>query len=177
MLIKHPFDVGDRVYIYGNSGNTSKGDDYFVKEISLLYTEFKKLEGHIVQAPNSYLNTLFILNQRRSGGLAEAVPLVVKFGTTLDQIDDLRQRLLEFVKLEKREYQSNILTVCVPYFKTSSPIHVKPYFMLNPTFDRSDLRLILLLSLKQLLTEVSIGNSRSCRSSFGESECYLLLQV
>lgn len=104
-----------------------KGDDYFVKEISLLYTEFKKMEGHIVQAPNSYLNTLFILNMRRSGGLAEAVPLTVKFGTTLDQIDDLRQRLLEFVKLEKREYQPNILTVCeCPYFYPITTLSVVP---------------------------------------------------
>ncbi|KAL8766705.1 MAG: hypothetical protein Q9209_006574 [Squamulea sp. 1 TL-2023] len=110
VLVKHPFDCGDRVYIYGSAGTQLKGDDYFVKEISLLYTEFKKMEGHIVQAPNSYLNTLFIQNMRRSGGLAEAVPLTVKFGTTLDQIDDLRQRLLEFVKSEKREYQPNILT-------------------------------------------------------------------
>ena len=110
VLVKHPFDVGDRVTIYGNTGATMKGDDYLVKEISLLYTEFKKMEGQIVQAPNSYLNTLFILNMRRSGGLAEAVPLTVKFGTTLDQIDELRSRLLEYVKLEKREYQPNILT-------------------------------------------------------------------
>ena len=110
VLVKHPFDVGDRVTIYGNTGATMKGDDYLVKEISLLYTEFKKMEGHIVQAPNSYLNTLFILNMRRSGGLAEAVPLTVKFGTTLDQIDELRSRLLEYVKAEKREYQPNILT-------------------------------------------------------------------
>ena len=110
MLVKHPFDVGDRVYIYGNTGTTMKGDDYLVKEVSLLYTEFKKMEGHIVQAPNSYLNNLFILNMRRSGGLAEAVPLTIKFGTTLDQVDDLRQRLLDFVKGERREYQPNILT-------------------------------------------------------------------
>ena len=110
VLVKHPFDVGDRVTIYGNTGSSLKGDDYLVKEISLLYTEFKKMEGHIVQAPNSYLNTLFILNMRRSGGLAEAVPLTVKFGTTLDQIDELRSRLLEYVKAEKREYQPNILT-------------------------------------------------------------------
>ena len=110
VLVKHPFDVGDRVYIYGNAGVLLKGDDFFVKEISLLYTEFKKMEGQIVQAPNSYLNTLFIQNVRRSGGLAEAVSLTVKFGTTLDQIDDLRQHLLEFVKAEKREYQPNILT-------------------------------------------------------------------
>ena len=110
VFVKHPFDVGDRVSIYGNTGSTLRGDDYFVKEIALLYTEFKKMEGHIVQAPNSYLNTLFILNMRRSGGLAEAVPIVIRFGTTLQQIDDLRQSLLEFVRAEKREYQSNILT-------------------------------------------------------------------
>ncbi|CZS89190.1 hypothetical protein WAI453_010358 [Rhynchosporium graminicola] len=110
VFVKHPFDVGDRVTIYGNTGANMKGDDYFVKEIALLYTEFKKMEGHVVQAPNSYLNTLFILNQRRSGGLAEAVPVTVKFGTTLDQIDALRERLLEFVTSENREYQKNILT-------------------------------------------------------------------
>lgn len=110
VFVKHPFDVGDRVSIYGNTGAQLKGDDYFVKEISLLYTEFKKMEGQIVQAPNSYLNTLFILNMRRSGGLAEAVPVVIRFGTTLEQIESLRNTLLEFVRSEKREYQNNILT-------------------------------------------------------------------
>ncbi|KAE8387469.1 hypothetical protein ETB97_004796 [Aspergillus alliaceus] len=110
VFVKHPFDVGDRVTIYGNSGDAGLGDDYFVKQISLLYTEFKKMQGHVVQAPNSYLNTLFILNQRRSGALAEAVPIIIKYGTTLEQIDALRQRLLEFVRSEKREFQTNILT-------------------------------------------------------------------
>ncbi|KAI5306033.1 hypothetical protein KEM56_002485 [Ascosphaera pollenicola] len=110
VFVKHPFDVGDRVTVYGTTGATGTGDDYFVKEISLLYTEFKKMEGHVVQAPNSYLNTLFILNQRRSGGLTEAVPIIVRFGTTLDQIESLRHRLLEFVCSEKRDYQPNILT-------------------------------------------------------------------
>lgn len=110
VFVKHPFDVGDRVTIYGNTGASLTGDDYFVKEIALLYTEFKKMEGHVVQAPNSYLNTLFILNQRRSGGLAEAVPIVIKFGTTLEQIEGLRNKLLDYVTQEKREYQGNILT-------------------------------------------------------------------
>ncbi|KAJ4325148.1 hypothetical protein N0V94_000862 [Neodidymelliopsis sp. IMI 364377] len=110
VFIKHPYDVGDRVQIYGNSGDLGRGDDYFVKEIALFYTEFKKMQGHIVQAPNSYLNTLFILNHRRSGALAEAVPIIIKFGTTLEQIDRLRTMLLEFVTSEKREYQTNILT-------------------------------------------------------------------
>ena len=110
VFVKHPFDVGDRVSIYGSTGSQLKGDDYFVKEISLLYTEFKKIEGQVVQAPNSYLNTLFILNMRRSGGLAEAVPIVIRFGTSLEQIEGLRNSLLEFVRAEKREYQDKILT-------------------------------------------------------------------
>lgn len=110
VFVKHPFDVGDRVTVYGNSGDAGLGDDYFVKSISLLYTEFKKMQGHIVQAPNSYLNSLFILNQRRSGALAEAVPVTIKYGTTLEQIDGLRQRLVEFVRSERREFQANILT-------------------------------------------------------------------
>jgi small-conductance mechanosensitive channel len=120
VFVKHPFDVGDRVTIYGNTGSQMKGDDYFVKEISLLYTEFKKMEGHVVQAPNTYLNTLFILNQRRSGGLAEAVPVTVKFGTTLEQIDELRRRLLEFVGSENREYQKNILTELTTIYEAYS---------------------------------------------------------
>merc|ERR1711939_1114553 len=37
VFVKHPFDVGDRVTIYGNTGSEMKGDDYFVKEIALLY--------------------------------------------------------------------------------------------------------------------------------------------
>ncbi|KAL9050766.1 MAG: hypothetical protein Q9162_006445 [Coniocarpon cinnabarinum] len=110
VFVKHPFDVGDRVTIYGNTGTTLTGDDYFVKEISLLYTEFKKLEGHVVQAPNSYLNTLFILNMRRSGGLAEAIPLILKYGTSEEQLLGLKEKMVAFVREEKREYQSNILT-------------------------------------------------------------------
>ncbi|KAI8939977.1 hypothetical protein NX059_003701 [Plenodomus lindquistii] len=110
VFIKHPYDVGDRVMVYGNTGDLGRGDDYFVKEIALFYTEFKKMQGHVVQAPNSYLNTLFIMNHRRSGALAEAIPIIIKFGTTLEQIERLRGMLLDFVIAEKREYQSNILT-------------------------------------------------------------------
>ena len=110
VFIKHPYDVGDRVTVYANTGDAGMGDDYFVKSISLLYTEFKKMQGHIVQAPNSYLNSIFILNQRRSGPLAEAVPVTFRYGTTIEQMEALRQRLLEFVRVEKREFQTNILT-------------------------------------------------------------------
>ena len=110
VFVKHPFDVGDRVTIYGNTGSMMRGDDYYVQEISLLYTEFKKMEGHVVQAPNSLLNTLFILNQRRSNGLADPIELKLRFGTPNDVIDELKARMLEFVTENKRDYAPRIIT-------------------------------------------------------------------
>ncbi|KND93758.1 putative MscS family protein [Tolypocladium ophioglossoides CBS 100239] len=110
VFIKHPFDVGDRVTVYGSTGAKMTGDDYYVTEISLLYTEFKKMQGHIVQAPNSLLNTLFILNQRRSNGLADVVPLEMRFGTPSHMIEELKARMLDFCLQNKRDYQPTIIT-------------------------------------------------------------------
>lgn len=113
VFVKHPFDVGDRVTIYGSTGDKMTGDDYYVTEISLLYTEFKKMQGHIVQAPNSVLNNLFILNQRRSNGLADPVPLVMRFGTSADKIEELKDRMREFCLEHKRDYQATIISEMV----------------------------------------------------------------
>ncbi|POS80593.1 mechanosensitive ion channel family [Diaporthe helianthi] len=110
VFVKHPFDVGDRVTVYGNTGSLGTGDDYYVQEISLLYTEFKKMEGHIVQAPNSLLNTLFILNQRRSSGLADPIELKLKFGISAEMIEELKNRMLDFILENKRDYQSKIIS-------------------------------------------------------------------
>jgi len=110
VFVKHPFDVGDRVTIYGSTGANMTGDDYYVTEISLLYTEFKKLQGHVVQAPNSLLNTLFILNQRRSNGLADPIPLKIRFGTPNWMVEELKARMIEFCIANKRDFQPTILT-------------------------------------------------------------------
>lgn len=87
-----------------------RGDDYYVLEVSLLYTEFKKMEGHVVQAPNSILNTLFILNQRRSQGLADPVNLTLRFGTTESQIEELKARMLDFCIKNQRDYAPRIIS-------------------------------------------------------------------
>ncbi|KAJ4256644.1 hypothetical protein NW762_008740 [Fusarium torreyae] len=110
VFVKHPFDVGDRVTVYGSTGDNMMGDDFYVTEISLLYTEFKKMQGHIVQAPNSLLNSLFILNQRRSNGLADVLPLVMRFGTPQHQIDELKARMTDFCLANKRDYAPRIIT-------------------------------------------------------------------
>lgn len=96
--------------IYGNTGSMMMGDDYYVLEVSLLYTEFKKMQGHVVQAPNSVLNTLFILNQRRSDALADPVNLKLRFGTTESQIEELKARMTDFCLQNKRDYEPRIIS-------------------------------------------------------------------
>ncbi|KAI1190306.1 hypothetical protein F5B17DRAFT_96441 [Nemania serpens] len=120
VFVKHPFDVGDRITVYGNTGTTLQGDDYYVTEISLLYTEFKKMQGHIVQAPNSLLNTLFILNHRRSGSLADVFTLQIRYGTPSSVIRELEARMTEFVLANKRDYTNKIITELVSFEEACS---------------------------------------------------------
>ncbi|KAI0525441.1 hypothetical protein F5B22DRAFT_341322 [Xylaria bambusicola] len=120
VFVKHPFDVGDRVTIYGNTGQTLQGDDYYVTEISLLYTEFKKMQGHIVQAPNSVLNTLFILNHRRSGSLADVFTLQIRYGTPASVITELTARMTDYVENNKRDFTNKIITELVSFEEACS---------------------------------------------------------
>ncbi|BFZ56829.1 hypothetical protein PYCC9005_003877 [Savitreella phatthalungensis] len=106
VFVKHPFDVGDRCDVLMNGVVTS----VIVKEISLLATEFRMLDGRVVQAPNNVLNQLFILNMRRTGGVAEGVPITLRFGVSIELIDQLRARMLDFVRSEPRDYKPDILT-------------------------------------------------------------------
>ena len=108
VFIKHPYDVGDRIYVYGNAGHSLQGDEFFVKKVSLLYTEFRKLEGLVVQAPNNYINTLFIMNARRSGKVAETIPFRLREGTTAEDIDRFKQRALDYVTAKQPGFKPNL---------------------------------------------------------------------
>ncbi|KAI0136620.1 Mechanosensitive ion channel-domain-containing protein [Xylariales sp. AK1849] len=140
VFVKHPFDIGDRVTVYGNTGDTGSGDDYYVTAISLLYTEFKKMQGQIVQAPNSILNTLFILNHRRSSGLADVNTLKMKFGTPQSLIDELKARMILFVQENKRDYGTNIITEMTS-FEDSYAVAVNFIFFHKSSYQNELLRL------------------------------------
>ncbi|KAF7288661.1 Mechanosensitive ion channel protein [Mycena chlorophos] len=97
LFVKHPFDVGDRIVV--SSGT------YTVKEIRLLSTILINSDGISVQAPNSVLNTDFILNIRRSPQLSEKFTFDVSYATTFHELEILRAKMLQFVTSERRDYQ------------------------------------------------------------------------
>ncbi|KAF9520315.1 hypothetical protein BS47DRAFT_1446349, partial [Hydnum rufescens UP504] len=88
LFMKHPFDIGDNIEI--------DGIPYTVKEIRLLSTVLVDSRGCDVQCPSNVLNTKYIMNRRRS--------FSCHYSTTFEQIEDLRSRMLTFVKVERRDY-------------------------------------------------------------------------
>ncbi|KAJ3480227.1 hypothetical protein NLI96_g8499 [Meripilus lineatus] len=89
LFIKHPYDVGDRV--------TVEEEVYTVKEIRLLSTIFLDKNTCSVQAPNMQLNEK-------------------SYSTSFDQIEQLRELMLAFLKSERRDYQAvfDVLVVDIP---------------------------------------------------------------
>ena len=103
LFVKHPYDVLDRVDI---------GDEQLVvKHISLLFTVFKHVNNHkLTQVPNIVLNTQWINNVSRSDAMREQLQLYVDFGTTLEDIQLLKNEMQAFVntKDNSRDFQPDI---------------------------------------------------------------------
>lgn len=103
LFVKHPFDVLDRVDI---------GDDQLVvKHISLLFTVFKHINTHkLTQVPNIVLNTMWIQNVSRSEAMREQLSIYIDFGTTIEDVQLLRNEMQAFVtdKENSRDFQPDI---------------------------------------------------------------------
>lgn len=103
LFVKHPFDVLDRVDI---------GDDQLVvKHISLLFTVFKHVTTHkMTQVPNIVLNTMWVQNVSRSDAMREQLSIYIDFGTTLEDVQLLRNEMQAFVtdKENSRDFQPDI---------------------------------------------------------------------
>jgi len=99
LFVKHPYDVSDRVDVDDVS--------YVVKEMHLLYTVFRQTNGKITQIPHSVLNAKKVVNIRRSGPISETFSWDVSFGTSFEKIEQLRGKMLEFLKSERRDYSTS----------------------------------------------------------------------
>ncbi|KAI5198983.1 hypothetical protein AUEXF2481DRAFT_3351 [Aureobasidium subglaciale EXF-2481] len=93
LFVKHPYDIGDRVDI--------GADHLAVDHISLLFTVFRRISGaevgKCVQIPNNVLNTLWVENVSRSKLMKEQLTLDVSFDTTFEDIQLLKNELINFV--------------------------------------------------------------------------------
>lgn len=96
LFVKHPYDVGDRVDIDGNS--------YTVAKMELMSTSFKRVDGKFVWIGHNILATKVIENVRRSGPTSETFVFSVAFDTSFEKLQALRIKMLKFCKDNPRDF-------------------------------------------------------------------------
>ncbi|KAF3766548.1 hypothetical protein M406DRAFT_11687, partial [Cryphonectria parasitica EP155] len=104
LFVKHPYDVGDRVNINGES--------LIVEKISLLYTIFTDLKSmQVTQTPNIILNNLPIDNLSRSKAMKEAIEVNISFDTSFEDVELLRLEMEKFVRHadNSRDFQQDLV--------------------------------------------------------------------
>jgi small-conductance mechanosensitive channel len=162
LCIKHPFDVGDRVNILK--------EYYTVKEIHLLSTIFLDSQGCFVQVPNVVLNTTYIQNLCRSSQMSESFSFDVDYGTTFEQLEELRDKMLTFLKTQKRDFFPTFDVAVVDFpnqEKLSLAADIKYKSNWQPTTLKTRRRNKWICALKAALADVKVfgtkGNPKSVR--------------
>jgi hypothetical protein len=116
LFVKHPFDVGDRVDIDGQS--------YTVANMALMSTAFRRVDGTNVWIGNDILRSKIISNIRRSGPISETITFEVDFATDFKKLQDLRDKMLLFLNMEKRDYNP-VFDVVVDDFPAQGKLILK----------------------------------------------------
>lgn len=111
LLIIHPFDVGDRVYIALGTSSADPIDDLLVMDMHLLSTVFERWDGVRIYVPNYVLATKAITNIRRSGPIVERTYLQVAMSTSVPILHELRRRLQEWLARQTTDFDPEYLRV------------------------------------------------------------------
>ncbi|KAI4292273.1 hypothetical protein PAPHI01_1564 [Pancytospora philotis] len=89
LIVSHPYDVGDRIYI--------DGMNLIVKDIGLTCTIFEKWNNDYVVIPNTYIHSKVIHNIRRSKNQQGIVSFFLAADTPAEALDGLKNNLKAFV--------------------------------------------------------------------------------
>lgn len=90
LFVIHPFDVGDRICI--------DGDTYVVKKMNILNTVFLKGDGQLFYYPNSLLVAKQFSNFNRSSNQLEVFQIEADFKTPISKLYDLKRELEDFIR-------------------------------------------------------------------------------
>ena len=108
LLIIHPFDIGDRVFIKLDTTDNKAGgdctDNLLVVEMNLMSTVFERWDGVRIYVPNSVLSTKPIYNIRRSGPTTDLLRMSFAHTTRIDQLENLRLRLQAFLRQNRQDF-------------------------------------------------------------------------
>jgi small-conductance mechanosensitive channel len=168
LLVIHPFDVGDRVYIplsttgpLSPTGETGL-DNLIVVEMHVLSTIFERWDGIRVYVQNHILATKPIFNIRRSGPIRDFLRLQISFDTPLEKLNQLRRRLEGFVQREANDFNDFSL-INVEYLENCNKLGLQIIIVHKTNWQDMELHLArrnkVLIFLRRELAELDISYS------------------
>lgn len=108
LLVIHPFDIGDRVFLKLDTSDGKVGadamDNLVVVEMNLMSTVFERWDGVCVYVANSVLAQKVIYNIRRSGSTLDVLKMSFGHDTSLEQLEQLRASLLSFLRQNRQDF-------------------------------------------------------------------------
>eukprot|EP00124_Ichthyophonus_hoferi_P005559 Ihof_evm1s838 gene=Ihof_evmTU1s838 len=107
ILVMHPYDVGDRVFI--------DEDNLVVKKISFQETIFTQADGKELYIANWILYGKKIYNIRRSGPCTQEVLLDTWYGVSNEMINQFTERLQVFIKENSVDYANGTVAMTQTY--------------------------------------------------------------
>lgn len=165
LLIIHPFDVGDRVYIalgtnsippYGEVGM----DNLVVSSMHVLSTEFERWDGVKVYVPNYILANRPIFNVRRSGPINDFLRVQIDYNTPTDRIAEFRRRVDAFCKKESADF-TGYSRVNIEYMENCNRLGMFVVVQHRTNWQDYDLQLArrtkVYTFVKAVLDELSVG--------------------
>lgn len=172
LLLLHPFDVGDRVFINLNTFFTPTAstipptmsgsdalDNLLVVEMHLLSTVFERWDGVRLYVPNYVLAMKPIYNIRRSGPLVELQRIQISFDTPIEKINELRDRLDKFVRADRTDF-TDLSRVNFDAIESCNRIHLNVIAQYQGNWQDIDKQLAFrsrfLLFIKQSLQDLEI---------------------
>lgn len=105
LLATKPFNVGDRIILEGSP------TIYIVSTIQLITTTVRTLDNKIVFLPNHVLASSTIINLNRHPVSTIIIPLQVGFDTSLAQLEGLKPKISEFIKVNKKVWKPSSLEI------------------------------------------------------------------
>jgi small-conductance mechanosensitive channel len=172
LLVIHPFDVGDRVFVplgttmasLATTAASMSGvdalDNLIVAEMHLLSTVFERWDGVKLYVPNYILAAKPIFNIKRSGPLLEIQRLHIDFTTPMAKVEELRRRLDEYVRREQSDY-TDISRVLLDSMENCNRINLNIIFQHNTNWQDMDTQLArrskLLAFLKETVEQLDMA--------------------
>lgn len=172
LLVIHPFDVGDRVFIplgttmasvsttVATMAGTDALDNLIVSEMHLLSTVFERWDGVKLYVPNYILAGKPIYNIRRSGPTCELQRIHLDFSTPVAKIDELRRRLDEYVRKEQLDF-TDLSRIVIDSMENCNRINVNLIYQHSTNWQDMDTQLArrskMLAFVKDTLEQLEIS--------------------